>query len=101
MDRRNTHFSFGDTWFAWFEEARCKLVDKEVGQLIGKVMWCTKIKDKQSSLPNAYDIAWEYSSLGESSIVHSYLVDACHGGGQILTLHTSAHTSDSQPVFQT
>jgi hypothetical protein len=35
--------SFGN---AWFEEARCKLVDKEAGHIIWKVMQRTKIKDK-------------------------------------------------------
>jgi hypothetical protein len=76
-------------------------VDKEVGHIIGKVLWHTKIKDKTSSLHIAYDIAWEYSSLGESSIAHSYLVDACHVGSHIFTLGTSARTSESQLVLRT
>jgi hypothetical protein len=90
--------SFGD---AWFEEARCKLVDKEKGHIVGKVMRRTNIKDKKSSPHIAYDIAWEYSYLGESSVRHSYLVDACHVGSRIFTFRTSTNTSESQPVLRT
>jgi hypothetical protein len=58
-----------------------------------------KVQGKRSSLHIAYDIAWEFTSLGESSIAYSYLVDACHIGSRIFTLRSSAHTSESQPVL--
>ncbi len=51
----------------------------------------------------AFDVAWEYSSLGETSIAHSYLVDACHMGSQIFTLRstTTTNMSESRPVLRT
>jgi hypothetical protein len=61
------------------------------------------VKDKKPHLHIAYDIAWEYSSLGETSIAHSYLVDACHVGSQIFTLRSTmtTNTSESRLVLRT
>jgi hypothetical protein len=38
--------AFGDSWF---EEARCKLVDKQNGHIVGKVMRQTKVRGKKIS----------------------------------------------------
>ncbi len=70
--------SFGDQWT---EAAICKQLSKEHGHVIGKVTRKSKAEGrKKSTATQCYDVAWEYTNLGESSVSTAYLLDASHVG---------------------
>jgi hypothetical protein len=57
--------SFGDTWVPG---AICNVLYSSDGHIVGVVMRRSKSQNRWSSKATvAYDIAWEHTSLGESS----------------------------------
>ena len=71
----------------WREDAICKILDKTNGHIVGVVMRKTgKGKLSSSKGTPAYDIAWEHTSLGETSVSGAYLLNGCLVGSRIVKL---------------
>lgn len=68
--------SFGNKWT---NEALCFTLDATCGHIVGKVM----SQSRWQSGTNTYDITWECTALGESSVDYSYLHDACIASCQV------------------
>jgi hypothetical protein len=48
---------------------------------------------EKTSPVNAYDIAWEYTALGETSVSSAYLIDAIIVGTRIKTIQQESTTA--------
>ena len=70
----------------WRVEAICKTIDSMHGHIVGVVMRKSKGKLNNSKATTAYDIAWEHTSLGETSVSSAYLLNGCMVGSRILKL---------------
>jgi hypothetical protein len=70
----------------WVDEAICKLIYKVNGHIVGIVMRKSKGKLSNHKAATAYDIAWEHTSFGESSISSSYLLNGCIVDARIVSV---------------
>ncbi len=71
---------FGEQLFKEFrkksvEEAVCYHLDAKVGHLVGTAMWKRKGIGKTHHNQINYDVVWEFSSLGETNVPYSHLLD--------------------------
>jgi hypothetical protein len=73
--------SFGSKWV---DAAICKALDLVHGHIVGVVMRKTKARIRNRKATVAYDIAWEHTSLGESSMSSSYLLNGCLVGARLM-----------------
>jgi hypothetical protein len=74
--------SFGKKWS---DLAMCYDLNKEHGHLMGTVMRMVSLGKRKASSPllDQYEIAWEFTSLGESVIQGTHLSAACIVGCQM------------------
>jgi hypothetical protein len=70
----------------WVDGAICKVLDKVHGHIVGVVMQRSKVQQKTTKANVAYDIAWEHTNLGETSMSSSLLLHGCMGGARILQI---------------
>jgi hypothetical protein len=75
----------------WVDGARCPLICKDHGHIVGVIMMQTK--DARSKNTNAYDIAWEHTLLGETSVSSAYHIGGIQTGTQIATLRQQCTTA--------
>jgi hypothetical protein len=59
----------------WVEEAVCYHLDTKVGHLVGTVMQKSRGVGKNQRYQINYDVVWEFSSLGETNVPYSHLLD--------------------------
>ncbi len=59
----------------WVEEAVCYHLDAKVEHLVGTVMRKSRGVGKNQRNQINYDVVWEFSSLGETNVPYSYLLD--------------------------
>jgi hypothetical protein len=67
------------------EEAKCRELNSEHGHILGTVMRIATTRESNKR-GNSYEIAWEYTELGESVIEGAKLVDAAIIGSRIQSI---------------
>jgi hypothetical protein len=79
----------------WVDGAICKVLDKVHGHIVGVVMQRSKVQQKTTKANVAYDIAWEHTNLGETSISSSVLLHGCTVGARILQIQQGDPTTSN------
>jgi hypothetical protein len=54
----------------------------EYGHLVGVIMRKSKVNGRRCAISDSYNVAWEFSALGESSLPSVVLVNASIVGSQ-------------------
>ena len=74
--------SFGKKWS---DQAVCFLLNEEHGHLVGTVMRAVgqSSKKKKSVLEEQYEIAWEFTALGQSTVDARHVIGAVLVGAQL------------------
>jgi hypothetical protein len=67
---------------SWTDEARCYHLNKDHGHNVGTVMRVTKGKPKGMQ-QKLYDVAWEHTALGETTIGSNFMLEGSQIGSEI------------------
>jgi hypothetical protein len=64
-------------------ETVCMEQNTEYGNLVGVIMRKSKVSGRRGTISDSYDVAWDFSALGESSLPSVVLVNASIAGSRV------------------
>jgi hypothetical protein len=67
-------------------QAVCMELNTEYEHLVGFVMRKSKVSGRRGTISDSYDVAWEFSALGESSLPSVVLVNASIAGSRVIQI---------------
>jgi hypothetical protein len=67
-------------------DAICMELNADHGRIVGVIMRKSKVVGRRSATSDSYDVAWEFSALGETSLPGVVLVNASIAGSQVQQL---------------
>jgi hypothetical protein len=82
----------------WSYNARCFSLEPTEGHIVGTVIQRTKVTGRKSAPNISYDIAWEYTGLGESSVPHGFLLEGCQVGSRLATVRKQGNSASNDNI---
>jgi hypothetical protein len=70
-------------------DAICTELNADHGHIVGVIMRKSKVVGRRIATSDSYDVAWEFSALGESSLPGVVLVNASIAGSRVQQLRSS------------